>query len=75
MLSPTFKSELADLSFQDKLEVFETIRSAVMPLDDRAFSELTPAQEQELLRRAQKAALNPEAGRSWPDVKRRIIGE
>lgn len=74
MLSPTFKAELAGLSFQDKLEVFEAVRSSVAPLSDRAFSELSPAREQELLRRAKQASTNPGAGRSWTEVKQRILG-
>ncbi len=74
MLSPAFKAELAGLSFQDKLEVFEAVRSSVIPLSDGAFSELSSAQEQELLRRAKQAAANPGTGRSWAEVKQRIMG-
>lgn len=74
MLSATFKIELAGLSFQDKLEVFEAVRSSVIPLSEKAFSELSPAREQELLRRAKQAAANPGAGRSWAEVKQRIMG-
>ncbi|MDO9451763.1 MAG: hypothetical protein Q7J29_02785 [Stagnimonas sp.] len=74
MLSPTFKAELAGLSLQDKLEVFEAVRGSVMPLSDCTFSELSITQEQELLRRAKHAAANPGAGRSWAEVKQRIMG-
>jgi hypothetical protein len=74
VLSPTFKAELASLSFKDQLEVFESVRSNVAPLSDSAFSELSPAAEQELLRRAQQAATHPGVGKPWAQVKQRIIG-
>ena len=72
MLSSTFKSELVSLSVHDKLEVFETIRSSVMPLSERSFPELSAQQAQELLRRAEHATANPSAGRSWAEVKKRL---
>lgn len=74
MLSASLKAELAALSTQDKLEVFEAIRSSVIPSSGQSFSELSPDQEQELLRRARKAAANPGVGSSWPEVQQRILG-
>lgn len=75
MPSLAFKTELSKLSFQDKLDVFETLRSSMVPPSDRGFSELSPAQEQELMRRAAQAAANPAEGRSWAEVKQRIAGQ
>ena len=74
MLSPAFKAELARLTPQDQLEVFETLRSTVFPQAGHAFMELTPDQERELLRRARQAAANPGSGRTWLEVKARILG-
>lgn len=75
MLSATFKSELGKLSLQDQLEVFDTIRNSVMPPEQHHFSELSPGQELELLRRAERAAADPSAGRSWAEVQQRILGQ
>ncbi len=75
MLSPSLKAELATLSTQDKLEVFEAIRSAVIPPSGHSFAELSPDQEQELFRRAQRAAANPGEGRTWQEVQQRILGD
>lgn len=72
MLSATLKSELHGLSLQDKLEVFEVIRTSVMPPSEHSFTELSAQQQQELLRRAECAAVNPGAGRSWAEVKQRL---
>lgn len=72
MLSTALKNELTNLSLQDKLEVFEAIRSSVMPLSEHSFPELSGQQQQELLRRAEHAAANPSAGRSWVEVKQRL---
>ena len=74
MLSETFKAELANLSPQDKLDVFESIRSTVFALPERDFAELSSAQEHELMRRANEAAKNPGAGSAWHEVKQRILG-
>jgi len=74
MLNETFKAELANLSPQDKLEVSESIRSTVFALPERGFAELSPDQERELLRRANQAAANPGSGRTWLEVKQRILG-
>ena len=74
MLSTAFKTELTNLSTQEKLEVFEVIRSTVFAQPERAFSDLTPGQERELLRRANQAAANPGSGRTWLEVKQRILG-
>jgi len=72
MLSPILKSELSVLSVQDKLEVFEVIRSSVMPPSEDSFPELSAQQQQELLRRAECATKNPSAGRSWIEVQQRL---
>lgn len=72
MLNAQLKTELASLSLQEKLEVFEIIRANIMPPSERGFPELTESQHAELLRRATVAASNPSAGRSWADVKQRL---
>lgn len=72
MLSPALKNEINALPFQDKLEVFEAIRSSVMPSSEHDFSELSTQQQQELLLRAERAAAAPDAGHSWEEVKRRL---
>jgi putative addiction module component (TIGR02574 family) len=72
MLNAALKAEISTLTLQEKLEVFEVIRSSVMPASDRSFSELSAQQEQELLRRAEHAAAAPSAGRSWAEVKQRL---
>ena len=68
MLNPALKIEISALPLQDKLEVFEVIRSSVMPSSERSFPELSAQQQQELLRRAEQAAANPGAGRSWSEA-------
>nr|VFJ53670.1 MAG: hypothetical protein BECKDK2373C_GA0170839_104010 [Candidatus Kentron sp. DK]VFJ57425.1 MAG: hypothetical protein BECKDK2373B_GA0170837_106616 [Candidatus Kentron sp. DK] len=70
MLSSVFRSELDKLPLQDKLEVFEVIRGSVMPPAEYGFPELSGAQRQALVRRAERAASNPGAGRSWVEVKK-----
>lgn len=72
MLNAALKAEISTLTLQEKLEVFEVIRNSVMPASDRNFSELSPQQEQQLLRRAEKAAADPAAGRAWAEVKQRL---
>jgi len=72
MLSATLKSEIDRLSLQDKLEVFEVIRDSVMPPSDHRFPELSAQQQQEMLRRAERASANPRSGRSWAEVKQRM---
>lgn len=74
MLSATFKSELNRLPLRDKLEVFDVIRTSVMPPAEDGFPELSAGQMQALLQRAERAALNPGAGRSWPEVKKGLEG-
>lgn len=73
MLSATFKAELQSLSLEEKLEVLESIRSSVEPPSESTFSELSPAQEKELLRRSEQAISNPGSGRTWAEVKQRIL--
>lgn len=72
MLNAALKTEISALTLQDKLEVFEVIRSSVMPSSENSFPELSEQQEQELLRRADRAAANPSAGSSWAEVKQRL---
>ncbi len=72
MLSAALKRELKALTMQEKLDVFEVIRDSVMPLSRHSFTELSGQQQQELLRRAERAAANPSAGRSWSEVKQRL---
>lgn len=72
MLSAALKAEIGTLTVQDKLEVFEAIRGSIMPLSEHSFPELSEQQQQELLRRAERAAANPSAGSSWVEVKQRI---
>nr|VFK40756.1 MAG: hypothetical protein BECKSD772F_GA0070984_107012 [Candidatus Kentron sp. SD]VFK46392.1 MAG: hypothetical protein BECKSD772E_GA0070983_107212 [Candidatus Kentron sp. SD]VFK79504.1 MAG: hypothetical protein BECKSD772D_GA0070982_105215 [Candidatus Kentron sp. SD] len=74
MLSATFKSELNRLPLRDKLEVFDVIRGSVMPSAEDGFPELSAGQMQALLQRAERAASNPGAGRSWPEVKKGLEG-
>ncbi len=69
MLSAALKTEIGTLTLQDKLEVFEVIRSSVMPPSEHSFPELSVQQEQELLLRAERAAANPGVGRSWTEVQ------
>ncbi|MDH4457967.1 MAG: addiction module protein [Nevskia sp.] len=73
MLSPSLRSAIDALSVQDKLDVFEAIRDSVMPASDSGFPELTERQRTELLRRAVQAADDPEAGRSWSEVKAGLV--
>lgn len=72
MLNASLKAELISLSLPDKLEVFEAIRASVMPASERDFSELSPAQERELLRRAERAAAHPDEGLAWSEVERSL---
>ncbi len=72
MLNAALKTEISALTLQDKLEVFEVIRNSVMPTSEYSFPELSVQQQQELLRRAEHAAANPGAGRSWAEVKQRF---
>lgn len=72
MLNAALQAEISTLTVQDKLEVFEVIRSGVMPPSEHSFPELSAQQQQELLRRAERAAANPGAGRSWTEVKQRL---
>ena len=72
MLSANLKSEIDGLSIQDKLEVFEVIRSSVMPPSEDSFPELSAQQQQELLHRAECATKNPSAGRSWTEARQRL---
>lgn len=72
MLNAALKTEIDALPVQDKLEIFEIIRSSVMPSSDHGFPELSAQQQQELLRRAELAAADPSAGRSWAEVKQRL---
>lgn len=72
MLNAALKSEIDALPLKDKLEVFEVIRSSVMPPSEHGFPELSVQQQQELLQRAERAATNPGAGRSWAEVKQRL---
>lgn len=72
MLNAALKTEINALPLQDKLEVFEVIRSSVMPPSEHDFPELSAQQQQELLRRAGRATANPSAGRSWTEVKQRL---
>ena len=72
MLNTTLKTELGALSALEKLEVFEMIRSTVMPMSDDSFSELSASQQAELLRRSEQAAANPGAGRTWAEVKQSL---
>jgi putative addiction module component (TIGR02574 family) len=69
MLTPALKTAIDALSIQDKLAVFEAIRDSVMPPSECGFPELTEQQRSELLRRAVRAAEQPERGRSWAEVK------
>ena len=72
MLNAALKTEINALPLQDKLEIFEVIRSSVMPPSEHGFSELSTQQQQQLLLRAERAAANPGAGRSWSEVKKRL---
>jgi putative addiction module component (TIGR02574 family) len=72
MLNTALKTEIATLTLQDKLEVFEVIRGSVMPPSEHSFTELSERQRQELLRRAELATANPSAGSSWAQVKQRL---
>lgn len=72
MLNAALKTEINALPLQDKLEIFEVIRSSVMPPSEHGFPELSAQQQQELLSRAERAAANPSAGRSWSEVKKRL---
>lgn len=72
MLNAALKTAIKALPLQDKLEVFEVIRSSVMPPSAHGFPELSAQQQQALLERAERAAANPGAGRSWAEVKQRL---
>lgn len=72
MLNAALKTEINALPLKDKLEVFEVIRSSVMPPSEHSFPELSAQQQQELMLRAERAAANPSAGRSWTEVKQRL---
>jgi hypothetical protein len=72
MLNAALKTAIKALPLQDKLEVFEVIRSSVMPPSERGFPELSAQKQQELLERAERATASPNVGRSWAEVKQRL---
>jgi|GEM_PF-4665997 len=73
MLSPALKEQVAHLSLPERLELFEALRDSVIPPEADRFSELSGDQVAELMRRAERAEEQPNAGSSWEEVKQRIV--
>ena len=65
--------EIASLSIPERVALVHAIWDSIAAEED-AF-ELTGAQKAELDRRLAKRNESPNRGRSWPDVKERLLGD
>lgn len=72
MTTSVLRREIKKLSFQEKFALFGDLWEELGPAAEESFV-LTPAQQRELVKRYRQFQKNPQTGRSWSQVKARLI--